>query len=449
MIAEYERAQILERTRRGKSPRAKAGTVNVLSSAPFGYRYLRKSDHADACYQVVPHEAAIVAELFARCADGGVAIGELTRWLTGLGVPTRTGKPRWDRSVVWAMLRNPAYAGRACFGKTMRTDQPAGLNRTARLAGRSTPRYYTVVERPREDWLGIPVPALVAEETWQRAQLRLSDNKRYASRNGKNPSLLQGICVCAGCGYAYYRTSTRTTNKIIYYYRCLGSDDYRHEQGRICTNKPVRADYLDTVVWDHISGLLADPALIRAEITKRLNQARTADPATIQRQRLDAALGKAAEAVQRLISAYQERLITLDELRSRMPELRSREASLREQSSALDSQLADRQVYLTLADNVENFLTRLKDKASTATTPERQRVLRLLVKDVLVSPDKITVSHSIPVRHNPTNTADTDQEGESSANCQLRWRSLTVAGEPVHALRVRRLDGPGVPGHRV
>ena len=60
----------------------------------------------------------------------------------------------------------------------MRTDQPAGLNRTARLAGRSTPRYYTVVERPREDWLGIPVPALVAEETWQRAQLRLSDNKR-------------------------------------------------------------------------------------------------------------------------------------------------------------------------------------------------------------------------------------------------------------------------------
>ncbi len=64
-----------------------------------------------------------------------VAIGELTRWLGELGVPTRTGKTRWDRSTVWAMLRNPAYAGRACFGKTLRTEQTAGLNRTARLAG--------------------------------------------------------------------------------------------------------------------------------------------------------------------------------------------------------------------------------------------------------------------------------------------------------------------------
>jgi len=53
--------------------------------------------------------------------------------------------------VIWAMLRNPAYAGRACFGKTMRTEATAGLNRTARLAGRATPRSYTVTDRSRED----------------------------------------------------------------------------------------------------------------------------------------------------------------------------------------------------------------------------------------------------------------------------------------------------------
>ena len=196
MIAEYERAQILERTRRGKAHRAKSGTINVLSGAPFGYRYVRKSEHAEARYEIVAHEAAIVAELFARYADGGVAIGELARWLSGLGVATRTGKPRWDRSTVWGMLRNPAYAGRACFGKTMRTDQTAGLNRTARLAGRATPRHYTVTDRARSDWLEIPVPALVAEDTWQRVQRRLADNKRYAARNSRNPSLLQGICAC-------------------------------------------------------------------------------------------------------------------------------------------------------------------------------------------------------------------------------------------------------------
>ena len=441
MIAEYERAQILERTRRGKTHRAKAGTINVLSGAPFGYRYVRKSEHADARYEIVAHEAAIVAELFTRYADGGLAIAELTRWLTGLGVATRTGKTRWDRSVIWGMLRNPTYAGRACFGKTMRTEQTAGLNRTARLAGRATPRHYTVTDRAREDWLEIPVPALVAEDTWARVQRRLADNKRYASRNSCDPSLLQGICACSGCGYAYYRTSTRTTNKKIYYYRCLGSDDYRYEHGRVCANKPVRADYLDTVVWDHITTLLTDPALIRTEINSRLEQHRTTDPATAQRKRIDTGLAKASTAITRLIGAYQEQLISLDELRTRMPELRTRETSLRHQLDALDNQLADREVYLKLADNLEDFLRGLRDRAATASVAERQRVLRLLVKEVLVGPDKITIRHSIPVRHNAAGrteeNVETDSEGETRRDCQLRWRSLVPAVSQHRAVRAR------------
>ena len=290
------------------------------------------------------------------------------------------------------------------------------------------------------------MPALVAEDTWQRVQRRLADNKRYAARNSSNPSLLQGICACSSCGYAYYRTSTRTTNKKIYYYRCLGSDDYRYEHGRVCTNKPVRADYLDTVVWDHITALLADPALIRNEINKRLEQPRTVDPATAQRQRLDAGLAKATTAITRLIGAYQEELISLDELRTRMPELRARQSSLRHQIDALDSQLADREVYLKLADNLEDFLTGLRGKTATATVAERQRVLRLLVKDVLVGPDKITIRHSIPVRHNASSGTDdspeTDSEGEIRPDCQLRWRSQRTA------LRgSRHLTAHGPVGH--
>jgi site-specific DNA recombinase len=139
MIAEYERAQIAERTRRGKAHRARVGTVNVLSGAPFGYRYMRKSDHAEARYDIVEHEAAVVAELFRRYTHDGATIAELARWLSGSAVATRTGKTVWDRSTVWAMLRNPAYAGTAAFAKTMRTGQPAALNRAARLTGRTTP----------------------------------------------------------------------------------------------------------------------------------------------------------------------------------------------------------------------------------------------------------------------------------------------------------------------
>lgn len=422
MFAEYEKAQILERYRRGKTHRAKTGSINVLSGAPFGYRYVRKSEHAGAVYEIVEHEAALVAELFRRYANEAASIAELTRWLTDSGAPTRTGKNRWDRSVIWGMLRNPAYAGRAVFGKTMVVHESPGLNRAARLVGRETPKASKTVDRPRDQWTEILVPAIVSEETFDRVAARLADNKRFASRNSKVPSLLQGLAACSNCGYGYYRTSTRTTNKKIYYYRCLGSDDYRYPGGRVCTNKPVRADYLDTVVWDHITSMLADPHLIRTEIDKRLETAKTSGPVVAQRKRLDTALAKARAGITAMIEAFGEQLITIDELRARTPDLRARETNLRNQIQTLDSQLADRDAYLALAGDLEGFLTQLHTKAEVSTVEERQRVLRLLVKDVLVGPEKITIRHRIPIRErtgdDTSDAGSTDTEGEC---CPLRW----------------------------
>jgi site-specific DNA recombinase len=272
--------------------------------------------------------------------------------MAAAGAVTRTGKHRWDRSVIWGMLRNPAYAGRAVFGKTQAIDEQPGLNRIARLQGRTTPRAVKTVDRPREEWTEIAVPAIVDEDTFARVQQRLADNKKFATRGSKVPSLLQGLAACAACGYGYYRTSTRTARRKIYYYRCLGSDNYRYEGGRVCANKPVRADYLDQVVWDHITGLLADPALIRAEIDRRLAQARTSDPVTRQRTQLGLALAKAATSITAMIQAYSEQLITIDELRARMPDLRAREQNLRAQLGALDAQAADRDAYLKLAGDL-------------------------------------------------------------------------------------------------
>lgn len=129
------------------------------------------------------------------------------------------------------MLRNPAYTGHAVFGKTQVVHEPATLNRRARLQNRATPRPIKAVDRPREEWIGIDVPTIITREVFDRAAVRLADNKRYAARTSKIPSLPQGLTACASCGYGYgyYRTSTRTTNKKSFYYRCLGSDDYRVE----------------------------------------------------------------------------------------------------------------------------------------------------------------------------------------------------------------------------
>jgi hypothetical protein len=125
-----------------------------------------------------------------------------------------------------------------------------------------------------------------------------------------------------------------------------------------------------------------------------------------------------------MIEAFQEQLVTIDELRARMPDLRARENNLRGQLHALDTQLADRDAYLKLADDLRGFLARLHDNAQNAEVPERQHVLRLLVKDVLIGPEKITIRHRIPVREHAANDGqhqDQDTEGDSFPGYPLRW----------------------------
>ena len=161
IFAEYEKAQLAERYRRGKAHRARTGSVNVLSGAPFGYRYVRKTDLAGAAYEVIEHEAALVAEMFRRYADDGASIADLARWLTAPG----RGDP--DRQAPLGPVGDLGHAAQPRLRRHggIRQDhghhESPGLNRVARLQGRSVPRAVKTVDRPREQWLEIAVPAIV------------------------------------------------------------------------------------------------------------------------------------------------------------------------------------------------------------------------------------------------------------------------------------------------
>jgi site-specific DNA recombinase len=119
MMAEYERAKIIERHRRGKLHAARVGSVNVLSGAPYGYRYVNKHDGGGhARYDLIPEEACVVRQIFEWIGRERLSIGAVCRQLMQAGERTRTGRLVWERSVVWAILKNPAYMGSAAFGKT-------------------------------------------------------------------------------------------------------------------------------------------------------------------------------------------------------------------------------------------------------------------------------------------------------------------------------------------
>ena len=397
MIAEYERAQIAERCRRGKLHRARAGAVSVMARAPYGYRYVKRSEHADACFEIDETEAPAVREIFRRYLEDGESIAKIARWLSAQRVPTRTGKVGWNNATIWGMLRNPAYAGQAAYGKTHATGAIVRATRQARQRGQRSTRVSREQAAP-EQWKVIAVPALVTAEQFELVAQRLERSRVISPRNTKRPSLLQGILVCRDCGYAYYRCSTRSKNgKLREYYRCSGTDGHRRPEGRVCENRPVRLTEVDELVWTRVLGLLEDPTLIQAEIDRRLQTMRATHPATGRRDALQRDLTRAQTALRRLIDGYQEQLITLEELRARTPELRKRQATVQAQLDALDAELQDAETYLKLTETLEGFRARLASNAENLTIEQRQHLIRLVVREVLIGEDDITVRHSIPI----------------------------------------------------
>ncbi|RPI39504.1 MAG: recombinase family protein, partial [Hyphomicrobiaceae bacterium] len=399
MIAEYERAQILERSRRGKRHRARQGQISVLSGAPYGYRYVRKSDETAAFYQIIEAEADVVRLVYERYTAEHLSIGAITRLLNKQGVPTRKRISRWERSTVWGMLRNPAYKGTACFGKT-EISQRQRVTRPLRMRNGVAKRNSANHERPHKEWIEIPVPAIINEETFAIAQELLTANKTHAPRRTIEPSICQGMVSCSKCGYALYRTSTRSSARKIHYYRCLGSDAWRHLNGPVCNNRPVRQDLLDQVVWTEIVKLLEVPRLIDDELNRRLEAAQNAAPTKRRQEALQRELTRVRKSMERLMTAYQEDLVSLDELRSRMPDLRQREQAAHAELQSITIQAQDRASYLRLAETLAAFLGRLRSSAETLDILERQRIVRLLVKEILVADDAITIRHSIPLTAN-------------------------------------------------
>ena len=397
MISEYERAQILERSRRGKRHRAQSGEVSVMSGAPYGYRYVRKTDEAPAAYVVLEAEARVVERIYEMYTVEGLSIGEITRRINAEGIPTRKASARWERSTVWAVLRNSAYRGVACFGKT-RASSRTRVIRPQRRRGVIKPSMTAGHERPRDEWIEIPVPALVSEDRFARAQELLQENKVRSRRRTIEPSIVQGMVSCQKCGYAFSRTSTQTSARKIHYYKCLGSDGWRKLGGPVCDNgRLIRQDLLDQIVWAEVIRLLEDPTLIQQELDRRLAAARSSDPAKKREQSLQRELVHVGKGIERLLSAYQEALMSIEQLRERMPGLRKRELALRAELQAIADQTNDRAVFLRLAENLSAFLERLRGAADTLSITERQRIVRLVVKDVLIGDDTITIRHSISV----------------------------------------------------
>ncbi len=186
MFAEYERARIVERSRRGKRHLAQAGAVSVLGRAPYGYRFVSRREAADgtACFEVAEDQAAVVRRMFQWVAQERVSLAVVCQRLFEAGVPSPTGNARWRESMVSALLTNPAYAGQARFGRLATAPwQPPLRPPRGRAPIPKHPRRRVLA--PADEWITIPVPALIDAALFEGTQEQLGENRqRRRQREG-------------------------------------------------------------------------------------------------------------------------------------------------------------------------------------------------------------------------------------------------------------------------
>ena len=166
---------------------------------------------------------------------------------------------------------------------------------------------------------------------------------------------------------------------------------------RACENRPIRQDYLDEVVWKHVVRLLESPELIRSEITRRIKQIQDSSPTKRRKDAVEREITRIGKSIEKLLDAYQEGLIQVEELRRRMPGLRKRQEALKAELNSLEAASSNHKQFLRLAENIEDFLGRLRKTADSMSVRDRQKIIRLVVKEILVDLDTIKIMHSIPV----------------------------------------------------
>jgi site-specific DNA recombinase len=402
MIAEYERAKFLERSRRGRRHAARSGLVSALGTAPFGYRYITRTVGGGmARFEVVEGEARIVRQTFAWVGLERVSLHEVCRRLAEAGHRTRTGLVRWDPTTVCGMLRNPAYIGQATFGRSRFVPAQPSLRP---IRGRPWPprRRNTRVPTAQGEWVVVPVPVLIEPALFAAAQAQLEEKRRHKREGRRRPGwLLQGLVVCRRCGYAFYGKMARGRvggggTAEYGYYRRLGTDGHRFGGVAPCDNRSVRGDCLELAVWNEIRALLEDPQRLTAEHRRRLDELHHGGGDRDRTAALDRQIEGLRRGMGRLIDSYVEGVIDRDAFQPRIAGLKERLARMMAQRQVLiEAAEAERSLALVVG-RVEDFAAKVRRRLDGLDWQGTREIIRSLVRRVEIDGDAVEVVFRVP-----------------------------------------------------
>ena len=423
-IGKIELDNFRERSTMGKRGTAKQGRVPT-GGLPYGYRIAD-----DGRPEVVEEQAEVVRRIFHMYVREGMGSPSIAVRLTDEGIPTQTGKLLWRQSYIHYVLRNATYTGTWVYGKERHISTEDG-----------TKSY----DQPRDTWIEVPVPQLIDQETWERAQALKKQRSRKARRNTKIHYLLQHLLKCGECGHNFHAKSTwRTTNvrngkKYRYdlptprrYYKCNGMQSLRL---RCRERHYIRAERLEEPVWDEVKRVLQNPDLIVAGIDNLNTQEGGGLEEEIAQAERDLRSIQMEEdrAIRLFVSGkitesqldLQRRFITerLESARATLDDYRVQEASGSEKRRLTET-------VLTWARKVGHGIDELTEE-------QRKEFLQMVVEQVVIDRDNnVDITLAIPIGGDSLGTDSPEPESpgpESVAIASDKSSSGSSVASPASA----------------
>jgi site-specific DNA recombinase len=421
-VAEYERTLIAERMRRGRQAKLRSGQLLPWTRAPYGYLLDPDRPRDPSRVRLDPVQAAVVEQMFAWYTDPGQtpSLYQVAKRLSEAQIPTPRGGTRWNVASVRGILRSPIYMGVAYSGRT----RPAPARRRKSALQPVGPGQ-SQQPAPAEEWIAVPVPALISEETFEAAQHRLDRNVQMARRNNTTYEyLLRGLVSCGQCRLT---CGGRTLHPGYHYYVCRGrTDSLRLALGERCTVRYAPAQALDELVWQDLCRVLREPALIthelaRAQMGEWLPQALHA-----RRQTLRDVLAQLERQQARLLDLYLAEVIEREECERRRKEVAQSQHGFMQQLRQLDAQAQQHVNVAALAQGIEAFGQRMQPTLDKLTFAQRRQLVELLIDRVIVNDAQVEIRYVVP----------TGPKGETIPFCHLRLDYLDAEALLIPATRL-------------
>ena len=386
-IAEYERTKIAERTRRGKLYWAKQGAM-VGGHAAYGYSFIRRTDTERARLEVDEFKATVVRQMYTLLVEDHMSTRGIAKKLTDQGIPTARGANQWQPTAVDRILKNPVYKGKFIYCRTESIAPSKRLTqdpyKQVRKTGRKT--------RPEEEWIVIPVPAIVDESIWDLAMAQLSRNSLHSKRNSRHPYLLRGLIRCPRCGSTYSGHAVKGIRR----YRCIQTDSSVSSTGRRCRPGSFTAEPVEVAVWDAVAEALKQPNILIAEYERRFSDLGSADAIEREQKQLSLAQKRLAVQEDRITEAYVNEAMELNRYKIEMEKLRERRGGLANMQNQMLRKATQEQDANAGLRYLKNFCDRVSQSLENLTYEDRQKLLRLVVERITVEDNRVRIETIIP-----------------------------------------------------